>query len=239
MATQGLVVSVTSTANNVAAVLRAFYREQLPFATAAALTRTAQDARAEVVRNLPQHFTIRGRRVEQGVRIVRAEKRDWPNPVAKVGTMDEFMALQVTGGRKVAQRGARHVAVPTRLVAAKRTNTGAIPRALKPRPLRERKDVFQAGQTIRRRLGKRTKGSLLNLKGEGTLYNLVPEAKIRPRWPLPTEVETSATSTYGEHFEREFTAAMRSARVRSGSFSSEQGRGAYLAARRSQGRIGP
>lgn len=230
---------MTTTAKQVAAVLRNFAREQVPFATAVALTRTAQDARAEVVRNLPEHFTIRGRRVEQGVRIVPASKKDWPNPTAQVGTKDEFMALQVTGGTKRPKRGARHVSVPTRLVEARRTGTGSVPSSLKPRQLRERPDVFVSGQAIRRRLGKRSKGALLNLGGLGTFYNLVPEAKIKPRWPLPAEVETSATSTYGQHFERELTAAVRSARVRAGSFSSDQGRGAYLAARRPMGRLGP
>jgi hypothetical protein len=238
MSGQSIAVTVQTNAPALARALRYLAMEQLPFATAVALTRVAQDARAEVVRNLPDHFKIRSKRVVAGVRIERANKKDWPNVHAKVGTADEFMALQVTGGTKRPQRGAAHIAVPTRLVTSRRTGSGAVPKPLKPRQLRNREDVFVAQQEIRKRLGKRSKGALLNLGELGTFYNLVTEAHIKPRWPLPKEVETSATSTYGAHFERELTAAIRSARARAGSFSSEQGRQAYLAARTSLGRIG-
>lgn len=231
------VVMVTSNAPGVAAALRELALRQLPFATAVALTRVAQDAGKHVVDKLPSHFKVRTQRTLKTVAVERANKKDWPNVHARVGTKDEFMALQVTGGTKRPQKGAAHIAVPTRLVTAKRTGTGKVPKALKPRQLREREDVFLAQQEIRKRLGKRSRGASANLGDVGTFYNLVTSATINPRWPLPQEVETSATQGYGAHFEREMTAAIRSARVRAGKFSSQQGKDAYLAARRTMGRI--
>ncbi len=230
-------IRVSTTAPAVRTALNDLARRQLPFATAVALTRVAVDSREEVARRLPHHFTIRGPRVARGVQVDPARKTDWPNPAARVGTRDEFMALHVMGGVKRAQRGATHVAVPTRLI--KRTATGAVPARLKPRPLRSRDDVFLEDRRIRRRFGARARLDVpvRNLGGVGTYFTLVREARIRPTWPMPTEVERVVGSTYEDHFHRELTAAVRSARVRAGSFTSEQGRAAYLAKRTEAGRL--
>lgn len=239
MAGQLIGVQVTTNAPALARALRGLALEQLPFATAVALTRVAQDSREEVVANMPQHFQIRSQRVIRGVVIERARKSDWPNPQAKVGTRDEFMALQVTGGVKKPISG-RSVAVPTRLI--RRTSSGAVPAALKPRPLRSRQNVFvpEDHGSIQMRFLRpdRTKGKLANLQGVGRFFTLVPEAKVPARWPMPQEVEGKARDTYGAHFTRELEAAIRSARAQAGRFTSDQGRTAYLVARTKGGRIG-
>lgn len=232
----GLVeISVGTNAAQLSVMLRDFTFSQLPFATATALTRVAQDSREVVVRAMPQHFKIRSKRVLKTVRVERAEKRDWPHPAAKVGILDQFMAIHVTGGQKVPQKGAAHIAVPTSLVH--RRPSGSIPPGMKPRALRDRPDVFTTDRAINKRLD-RARGRLQNLGGVGRFFTLVTSAKIESTWPMPLEVERTAQATYQKHFERELTAAIKSARVRAGHFTSEQGRAAYLAKRVGLGRIG-
>lgn len=228
-------ISVGTNAAQIAAALGDFVGKQLPFATATALTRVAQDSREEVVRAMPQHFKIRSKRVLKTVRIQPADKRDWPHPQAKVGILDQFMAIHVLGGQKTPQKGAAHIAVPTSLV--RRRPSGSILPGYKPRALRDRPDVFTTPVSIVKRL-ERARGPLKNLGGVGRFFSLVTSATIQATWPMPREVERTAGATYEQHFRRELEAAVRSARVRAGHFTSEQGRAAYLAKRVALGRIG-
>lgn len=234
----GITVSTNATA--VANSISILGKSQLPFATAAALTRVAKDARKDVAARMGKHFHLAPtKRVVKGVQFDRAEKKDWPHPKSRVGTLDDFMARQITGGIKKPEKGAAHLAVPTRLV--KKTASGSIPKARKPTPFRERPSVFVADDKIRERFTLRTQASqdvrVANLGGVGTFYNLIDQAVIKPRWPFPKEVEESAASTYAKHFETEITAAVKSARAQLGHFTTEQGKTFYLQARTSLGRI--
>lgn len=84
--------------------------DQLPFAIALALTRTAQDAQKDLRGSLRTHFTIRRPWVRNSIVISRAEKKAI-NPVAFVGSLYEPMANQVSGEPKRG-KGGRDVAVP-------------------------------------------------------------------------------------------------------------------------------
>lgn len=243
MAGGAIGITVSTNAYSLAAAFGELGHKQLPFAAATALTRVAIDGRAEVVARMPDHFGKHparpiSARVLKTVRVERAEKKDWPHPKAKVGILDAFMARQVTGGVKLPEKGAKHIAVPTRLI--KRGTGGGIPARLKPRPLRERKDVFVLKDQIRGRFadrGRLAETRAANLGGTGTFYSLVTEAHLKAIWPMPKEVARSAHATYMKHFQTELEAAVRSARVRAGHFSSEDGRSAYLAKRTAMGRI--
>ena len=90
-------ISVTSNVADTIAQLNA-RRDQVPFATALALTRTAQEARLEVQRELPTRFTVRTPWVAKGVRYTPANKTDL---TATVSDIDPFMRIQETGGEKV------------------------------------------------------------------------------------------------------------------------------------------
>ena len=76
---------------------------QLPFASALALTRTAQDAQENDRSNvLPLKFTLRRASwAKQGVRITAATKT---NLQASVQDIHPYMALQETGGEKIAYK---------------------------------------------------------------------------------------------------------------------------------------
>lgn len=228
----GFQIVLDHNAGGVRNALLELRKRQLPFATAVALTRVAQDARDEIRSRMPEHFKIRNKRVLRGVTIERANKKDWPNPAAKVGTVDDFMREQILGGEKKGKGGHR-VSVPTRLMVARRTPSGSLRASDKPRQLRQKKDIAVVEDAIVRRFNaKRVQGTkLANLGETGRLFTLVERAQIPKRWPFEREAVASAQATYPEHFEREFGAAVKSARVREGKFSTAAGRSFYLKAR--------
>ena len=195
-------------------------RKQIPFATAVALTRVAQGAVNEVRGTLPRKFNLRSHRLPKGIQMNRAEKKDWPNITADVGSKDDFMVLQETGGIKKAKSGS-HVAVPTRLV--KRTKGGKIRKAQKPSSIMVKKGAIKTSSHIIR---KRTKRNPLAL-----MYTLKSAVRIKPVFGMEETVVQHSRATYGKHFKREFAAALASQRRQSMSFSSGQGRHEYLKAR--------
>ena len=100
--------------------------DQMPFATALALTRTAQDVQARLKATLGQHFTIRSNWVAGSIRYRPAQKG--PSPVAYVGSVYDPMALQAEGGQKEG-KGGGDVAVPlwARRDLGQRTKPGQWP----------------------------------------------------------------------------------------------------------------
>lgn len=128
-------------------------RKQYPFARALALTRTAQAAQNEVRDKLGEKFIIRGKWVPGGIRIQKADKND-ATPSAIVGSKDEFMARQETGGVK---RG-DGMGVPT---VAGKSKTG--------RPLRKRPNT----PTLR----SKWPGALLATKGKGYFFAVLRSGK--------------------------------------------------------------
>lgn len=76
-------------------------RTQVPFASALALTRTAEDARKRIIGHLPQRFVIRSAFLEKGIRIRKASKRRLQ---AHVFSRDPFMRDQEYGGTRTGGR---------------------------------------------------------------------------------------------------------------------------------------
>lgn len=111
--------------------------KQVNYATVLALTRTAQDAQAEVRRQLPTRFTIRTGWLSQAVGIVSATK---DNLVSQVTDINPFMALQETGGEKTSFTG-KAMGVP---VGARPTKRSIVGPSLFPHALMEQKGYFIA-----------------------------------------------------------------------------------------------
>lgn len=257
-------VEVDTNAGALADAFAKLAHDQLPFATAVALTRVAQDARDKERLQLGRTFTLRNRRrVEMGIQINRAEKKDWPRCKAEVGLRDDFMAKHVTGGEKAPKPGKRHVAIPTRIV--KRGPSGGVilrekPSAIRRRPggfvtdekgtptgneskpgaglIRERVDArLEARQQVEGFGPKRKVLSRLSRLDTATWFLLRDKVRIRASWPLPQQVTGTVADRYPFHFRIEYEAAMRSARAQAGKFTSDAGRFFYLKARRQFGGV--
>lgn len=156
-------------------------QDQIPYACARTLTTLAQDAQAEVRRQLPRRFTVRNTFVEKGVRIKAATKANLQSEVFAntEGTFSlDFMLLQEEGGAK-RPRG-RSLAIP---VGAKRSKRDIVTQANRPRAALSKKGVFISHQDtaetvhlspgIYKRVGKRR----LSLQ-----FDLEPRADVKPRW---------------------------------------------------------
>lgn len=226
MAQFGIGVAIETSAGDLAGVFGELVRDQLPFAATVALTRLAQEVQAEEKADLPRRLKIHGERVPRGIRVRRAEKRDWPNPKAEVGSLDEFLVLQELGGTKRPTKGASHVAIPARYVAARRKPaTGRFPKRLLPREIPKSRKI--EGREIRAPV--RGGGD----QSERIFWFLRRSVQIKPRLRFRETAERTARAGYRVHFERELAAALKSARVRAGRFSTEAGRKFYLQALRS------
>lgn len=181
---------------------------QVPFATALALTRTAQDAQAEVRRELTTRFTIRNNWVSQGIRIIKATKQ---NLEAVVYSKDDFMVLQEKGGAKT-PRG-NSIAIPE---GARTNKRGIVTAANRPGALRSRPGVFRARiggldglwQRIRGHKSKRRKGErVLKL-----LFVFKPSVPVSARFGFVETVRKIARSRFARQFELALGQAIKTAR---------------------------
>lgn len=126
---------------------------RVEFAAAKTLTRLAVDSQEQVRRELPRRFEIRNKGVAQGIRIKPATRKDLS---AAVGSIDEFMVLQETGGTKRSRSG-QSLAVPDSRRepgAIKRSRRGAVTKATSPAGL-----LGQKHGPIQRRRASPGKGS--------------------------------------------------------------------------------
>lgn len=181
---------------------------QLPFATALALTRTVQDAQAEVRRELPSRFTLRNDWVAKGIRIERATKQTLE---ASIFSVDDFMILQEKGGTKTPQ--GRSLAVP---LDARTNKRGIITAANRPTALRSKPGVFRA--TIRgldglwQRVKLSKKRRTLGERTLKLLYVFKPSVPIKARFGFLDTVRKIVTQRFPRQFELALKQAIRTAR---------------------------
>lgn len=231
-------INISSNADEIRTTLTELERRQLPFATARALTLTAQDAREAARGNLRGRLRLRNKYSERGVRIRRAEKADWPRTQAVVG-IDQDRAYLVGHESGEIRRGVagHRRAVPTRLV--KRTSTGKIPKNLTPRALRAKRGTTKSGRKSSAGGGTVLPGTnrIVKRKGRGrkakllTFYHLVDQVRIKKGINFVHSVHVKAGRVFDKHFKIEFAAAVKSARVRKGGFTKQQVRFTYLLAK--------
>lgn len=223
MAAFGVGVTIQSNALDLSGVFAKLANDQIPFAATVALTRLAQDVKVAEAEDLPKRLKTHGNRLVRGLRVKRAEKRDWPNPKAEVGSLDDFLVLQELGGTKTAQTGASHVAIPARYVAARRrAATGRFPVRILPKNIPKSRKI--EGKELRATISEGGE------KKDRIFWFLRRSVHIKPRLKFRETAERTSKAKYGEHFQRELSAALKSARVRAGRFTTEQGRTVYLKA---------
>ena len=185
-----------------------FALQQVPFATAAALTDTAKDAQSGVQDSLSRRFTLRNNWVRSGIRITPANKSTM---TAVVGSLEPFMEKQETGGTKTARDHSR-VAVP---VEAKRSKRDMIPKGQRPGALRGKPKVLSwKGSNILRR------GSgfgILQRVGKAryplrVLYWLKRGVQIKRRFGFKATVADIVQRRIGPNFLRRLDEAKATAR---------------------------
>lgn len=206
----GLETTIDLEVSNALLALSDLKRRQLPFATALALTRTAQAAQREIRAQLPSRFTIRNAYVERGVRIQAATKRRpqavvfWRAPGGSARrSFAEALARQEEGGKK--QPRARHLAIPRGVI---RGAGGTITKAKRPEALLRQKRVYvtevRGGAGIFQRVGK---------SRPRLLYFLTPRtARIEPRWAFKDTAQRVARRVYRREFGRAYARALATRR---------------------------
>jgi hypothetical protein len=194
--------------------LRRAFRRQLPFAVAKALTRTAHVSARRAQRDMVQRFTIRSKTLPRAaIKVIRAEKTDWPRPraIIYVPHKFKFLVMHETGGVKKAEGSAKNVAVPSPYVARRRTAKGKVRARLKPRRLiqEERVRTARTSPTLAFMIQKRVRRSKGQGRRRGVLYYLKRRVKIKRRWRLRQTVERAAARAYPVAFKVELAKAIR------------------------------
>lgn len=180
--------------------------QQLPFALALTLTRTAEEAVAVNKAALPSRFIVRRNWIAKGYRVDRATKT---NLTATIRHLDRFMALQEFGGTKTAG-AVGVVAIPE---GARPTPTAVTPPSRWPGRIPRH---FYVGQGANRyefqRMSKRAR--LRKGLGHGTphgsghealrgrdpaiqlMYVLRPSVRIPPRLNLVNDTKLTIASRF-------------------------------------------
>jgi hypothetical protein len=188
-------------------------RDQVPFARAVALTRTAKDAQGVVQKSLGSRFVLR--RASWSRANVRIEPATKTKPYAVVKDTFAPMGLQETGGSKVPMHGSK-VAVPLSGVrpwnSRKLIDAQDLPAAVMEQGGFIRGNImyrvtFKAGR--RRGLSKAIGG--IQAVGNWSrkvvpMYALVDRANIRPRYGFVDQVRT-VVGNFATHFEQAFKEA--------------------------------
>lgn len=181
-------------------------RRQIPFATALALTRTAQAAQRELRSDLPHRFDIRNDYLSRGTVIQSATKATqeaavyWRAPGGESRrSFAKLLSRQEVGG--TTRPKGRHTAIP---VNVKRTGGGLIPSRSKPRAILARKGGFvrpiAGGEGIFQRTSRKAKPILRYALREEPL-------RYAPRW----DFRGTASDVARRVFAREFSAAFAKA----------------------------
>lgn len=220
-------ISVTVDNKKTIAALTDLQKNQFPFAFALTLTRLAQASQGLIRKEMPKHFSVRSKRVINGVQIVPAKKKD-KVPTSHVIDVDSFMENQVFGGIKKPSKS-KKIAIPKLDLLKKgaRTKSGSIKKGMKPgdylkkidelkgkRKLRNKAYAFSNPFMIRFRSGKsaivqRVEPSRKVFK---FLYQFQDKAEIKKRWPFSETVQRQVEKHYFTIFERSMKYALKTAK---------------------------
>lgn len=162
--------------------LNAAGQKQIRFAIALGLTRTAQQCQEVLRGKLGSSFTIRTPWVSKGIRIKKADKKS-STLSAEVGSRDQFMARQKTGGEKTMLTG-RSMGIP---FAARPTAKSVVRRSMWPSALLKKRNFYVSPL----RLGDPNSPSAIwkNVNGKGVLYYIMAKSvEIPKRWPFDEQV---------------------------------------------------
>lgn len=120
----------TSHARLLAAVMGGIARDQVPFASAQALTTLAFQAQRDEKSELARSLELRNRFSQSGIQVNPAEKSDWPHQYAEVGIEPRrsYLVDHVTGGKRQGGSHGRAILEQESL----RSGSGQVPGAKRP-----------------------------------------------------------------------------------------------------------
>lgn len=198
-------------------------RQQVPFALANTLSRTAEEAVDMNRSKLPGRFTIRTGWIAKGYRVKHARK---DSLLAVISHKDKFMVLQEEGGTKTPTT-AKSVAVPE---GARPTPSATTPRSKWPGAVLKHAGfvvhkpgfdlLFQRVQHTKRGKVRKSKRNLalaaLPNKGKDPnvrlMYVLKRAVKIKPALHLVDDVKETLRTRLAINFDGFLKSAIRSAR---------------------------
>jgi hypothetical protein len=202
-------ITVTSNAREATRWLQRIAHEQIPFATSKALNRTADLCRDRAKKDQAKRYKRPKKWVELGIRSRHSNKRQKPIQ-AMVYSLDEFQAMQETGGtkrpggkdRKGRKGAADHLAVPAR-------GLGKITKAKTPKALARKGKAVRIGRAIiKTKKARRRKGG--GKDGRKRLFLLVKSARVDQAKPtIRDSVETTARRVYSRNFMVAYQRAIR------------------------------
>ncbi|MCU1285901.1 MAG: hypothetical protein JWO13_2251 [Acidobacteriales bacterium] len=208
-------------ANEVSAEMRDIYKNQIPFATARAITKTLGDAQKYIRTDiLTKNFTLRHAAfIKAGVRITPATKQKLEGVIQDI---DRFMALQETGGTKFPYGSA--IAVPI-VGGARKSSTSLVRDADRPHALMASGMGFiRNGIMYKRGADYKRARKYMKVLGPGAammgvarskvtaMYVLVPRASLKPRYEFQKAVYTMVAANWRVNFADSFQVAVKTAK---------------------------
>ena len=176
--------------------------DQVPFATALALTRLAKDSQREIRKRFPRRFIKRRSWIPKGVRIIKATPE---TQTSFVYSKDRWMADQEFGGIRRARKKLR--GIPT---GVRRSKRSVVPTARRPAALlaQNRRRYFL--EKVGDKVGLYEKRGKRGMPRQ--LYLMVPRVRVRPRWRFGKTVEAVVRHRYVSRMRGAWRYATRTAR---------------------------
>ncbi|MDY6790521.1 MAG: hypothetical protein SWH54_04550 [Thermodesulfobacteriota bacterium] len=175
-------------------------KKQVPFATARALTWTAQDVQKWLIKKIPSIFNVTKKwwlkQQPTGIKIKPAKKNYL---VSSIYTKAYFANLQEEGGTKRPTRS-KNLVIPTKKVPKSRRKAGGAAVMLKG------KKVFSTARGIYRRKGGK-KSRTIEL-----LFHKERSANIKPRFNFRQTAHSIATRMFKRNFLRSLAGALKTRR---------------------------
>ena len=179
---------------------------QILFASSMALTNTVRDAQAEIRRQLPQRFTIRTGWMAKGIHVKAAHRS---NLKASVMVLDQFMAMQESGGNKTSPFG-DSLGIP---VGARPTPTSVTRPGSFPGAMLKRKGYFIApikkGSSVKGVWRRTGKGRRERMK---LMYVFSRQVRLKPRFGFNETVRKVALENFPRRFSEALQKALETAR---------------------------
>lgn len=214
-------INIKSNARQIAAILGGVAREQIPFATARALTDMAFEGMREAKTDLAESLTLRNRFSVGGIQVNRAEKSAWPKITAEVGIEERrsYLIDHVLGGKR-SPKSSPFKAVP-QIGPVKRTGSGKIRGNQRPGQLLKRVNVNSRKSAYTYRLMRRGDAEALLRWEKGrtepvVLYWFSRKVDIDREFRMDAVVQAVVASDYERAFVRRLQQAISSSRRRPG-----------------------